>query len=193
MNLSNKKITGKFIELKSVAIEDMPLIHLIYRDEKTTEQARYYYQISIDKLSDIYRKRIDSSKEGCNIDFLIRKNSNREVIGVCTFKEIDFKIKTGEFGIMVHHKFWGSRAVIECFFLCFDFFYENLKLTTIKTAAFTTNRRSRALMQHLDIPLHSIKENVMVLEGEQKDDACYMINIEQWARIKAYLKKLLYS
>lgn len=193
MNFTNKKITGKFIELKSITMEDIPLIHLIYQDEKTTEQAKYYYKISIDKISDIYRKRIESSKEGCNIDLLIRKKSNQKVVGTCTLKEIDFKSMSGEFGIMVHHKFWGSRVVIECFFRCFDFFYETLKLTKIKTAAFTTNRRSLALMQHLDIPLHSIKKDVMVLEGEHKDDACYVITIEQWPKIKDYLKKLLYS
>jgi RimJ/RimL family protein N-acetyltransferase len=99
---------------------------------------------------------------------------------------------SAEFGIMIDHKFWGTKSVLEAIYLCFEYFYNTLQLSAIETAAFTTNHRSRALMKHIGIPLHSIKRNVMVLEGESKDDACYVIKVDQWPKIKAYLRSLLY-
>lgn len=173
-------------------MHDIPQIHLTYQDERTTEQAKYYYKISIEKLQNIYEERIETSKKGQNIDLLIHKRKNQKVLGTCTFKGIDPKKSSGEFGIMIHHNFWGTKSVLESIYLCFEFFYETLKHSKIETAAFTTNKRSRALMKHIDIPLHSIKKDVMLLEGEYKDDACYIISIEQWPKIKTYLRDLLY-
>jgi hypothetical protein len=41
MDLSNEIFTGNYVELKSITMNDIPLIHLTYQDEKTTEQAKY--------------------------------------------------------------------------------------------------------------------------------------------------------
>ncbi|MEI8624518.1 hypothetical protein P4S67_09550 [Pseudoalteromonas sp. B137] len=91
MNRSNEKFTGQYVELKSITMHDIPQIHLTYQDERTTEQAKYYYKISIEKLQNIYEERIETSKKGQNIDLLIRKRKNQKVLGTCTFKGIDPK------------------------------------------------------------------------------------------------------
>jgi len=191
MSLLNKTISGNYVQLKSVTREDFKFIHSMYQDEKTTEQAKYYYKISLNDLTSLYEERISLVLKGESLDLLIRRSSTNQVIGTCGFKTINDVNKSAYFGVMIHHKFWGTKAVLESLYLCFEYFFETLAYHKLETSAFTTNMRSQSILNRF-INVESIQKNVMLIDGEQKDNVVYIITIEDWLKMKEYLKRLIF-
>ncbi|OGQ45859.1 MAG: hypothetical protein A3I05_08235 [Deltaproteobacteria bacterium RIFCSPLOWO2_02_FULL_44_10] len=131
---------------------------------------------TLDQVRARYEDRRDAQRRQTALDFSISNKLTGEIVGDCGFKNVNLIHKNAEFGLIIHHPFWGKGVCAECHLLCFDYAFSVLMLHRIMMKTFVTNVRMRGFFEKIGIKQEGIKKECFFHNGKFFDDAVYTKN-----------------
>lgn len=188
----NLVLKGSKVILRPSEEKDYPALQKILSDLKTMQALRYMsYERSdgwpIEKIRERCESRRDGQKKQQAVDFIIHDIKTHEVLGGCGTPHLDLVNKNAEFGIILHHPYWGSGIAIECALLVGEYLFEKLGLHRVEFGTLATNARVRTLCDKFNIQMEGIKKDSFFEGGQFMDSSTYVIFEKDWPRVKQKL------
>lgn len=190
------ELHGKIIDLKPSKEDDYPAVQKILSDSKTMEHLKYMAHLneggwSIGQVREREQKWQEGQSRGTDLHFLAHIKSSGHLAGTCGFKHIDFTHKNAEFGLIIHHPFWGKGVATECHLLALEYAFSKLGLHRIRFETFVTNVRMRSFYENVGISLESIAKEAFFEGGQFIDNAVYVFFNRDWPGVKQRLQAKL--
>lgn len=190
------KLCGTLVNLKPSTDENYPALQRILSDPQTMSQLKYMAHLNeggwtIDQVREREEKWEVGQKKGTDLHFLVHIRSSDEIAGTCGFKHIDFAHKNAEFGLIIHHIFWGKGVAVECHLLALEYAFSKLGLHRIRFETFVTNVRMRRFYENVGIQLENIAKEAFLEDGQFVDNAVYVLFDREWPGVKQKLQEKL--
>lgn len=190
------ELHGQIIDLRPAKESDYPLLQKIYSDPKTMEQLRYMAYLDqggwiLDQVKKRFQQFGAEQKEQKHLGFIAHVKASKEIAGSGGFKNIDLRHKHAEFGLILHHPFWGRGIATEFHLLCLDYAFKKIGLHRIEFVTFITNQRMRSFFDKVGIPLEGIRREDFFENEKFVDNAVYVLFDREWEGIKKKLQERL--
>lgn len=190
------ELQGEMIHLKASTEKDYSKLKVILSDHKTMNQLKYMAFLNeggwtIDQVREREEMWKEGQRKGKSLSFLVNVKPSGQIAGTCGFKHIDFIHKNAEFGLVIHHPFWGQGVAAECHLLALEYAIVKLELHRIRFETFVTNVRMRQFYENIGIQLESIAKEGLLADGQFIDNAVYVLLDREWPMVKQKLKKKL--
>lgn len=132
-------------------------------------------------------------ENGDQIPFVVRRITDKKIIGSTRFYQIDTKHRRLAIGYTWYvPEVWGSSVNPECKYLLLAFAFESLHFNRVEFFADVRNKHSRAAIKKLGAREEGILRQHMVLEdGFIRDSALSSIIRSEWPSVKLGLSDRL--
>lgn len=187
------QIRGDLLLLRSPIETDYPHFPSILSDPLTMDQLRYMARLEEGgwTVSDVAARHArwgKLQKEQACLDLIAVEPRSNVIVGNCGLYRVDLKHRNAEFGLILHHPFWGKGYAAECHLLCLEYGFESLGLHRIQFSTSVTNLRMRKFFDSVGIAQEGITKESHFDEGRFKDSALYACFHPQWKDIRNSLK-----
>ncbi len=151
-----------------------PLVMKYFPEVMTTAKS--------DELADRIKSLIDKNGWGF---WAIEAISNNRFIGFTGLNQPDYELPVNacvEIGWRLSSDVWGQGYATEAARACLDFAFQNLVLEEVFAFAAVSNKKSRAVMERLDmVNQESNFDHPLVPKGHpQIEHVLYKIKLQQW-------------
>lgn len=146
-----------------------------------------YKQVNIDKCKDFIKNSWDDKK---NLHLAI-SNIKNDYLGSISLKNIDYKNKIAELGIVVHPAYSGRGiATLALYEIVKKAFFE-LELNKIYLYVRTDNKRAVLFYEKKQMELEGCSKEHLFIEGEYKDILWYSLRKKKYNEWKQQFKSIL--
>lgn len=166
-------LKGSKVLLKTHSLKDYKDLRKILNDEKTMRALQPYFKTTYWSLK-MAKQRYDhfrsEQKLGKGFNLTVISKKNGKIVGSCGFKNINWKKKKAEFGLILHHSIWGKGVATECFLLCLGYAYTEMGLRKICFTTDIWNERMKGFLKKIGIPQNKkTREGYLCFETLKKD------------------------
>ena len=113
---------------------------------------------------------------------MVDKDGN--VIGTTGYPRIYSYDNKAEFGIIIHHPYWGNGYSTEAHLLGLELGFETLKFHRIEFVTGEKNKPMRSFFENFGIKLEGIMRESNLQLGEYTSNCLYSILIHEWPLVK---------
>jgi len=189
------ELVGEKIILRFAREEDYPTLKEILSDLKTMSELRYLSRVetggwTLDQVRERYESRNEARAQRARLDFVVVEKSSGKILGNVGFNHIDLKHRCADFGIILHHPFWGKGFAAEAHFLGLSYGFEKLKLHRVDFSTFTTNTKMRRFFEKIGASEECTRKEAFLVDGLWKDDVIYRILEADWPIVRRNLLDL---
>lgn len=160
-------IQGKYIQLKSAALDDAEFIVNIRNDE-----TKNTYIHKVPKDIELQKKWLDRQMNADGDYYFVIQDLNGKPLGLCSIYNVSPLDKTAEFGRWIS---WGSAIHnVESVILSFDFAFENLEVDLIYMKIMLQNKAVRNFWKRFGADtICEVFENDLCLEKKAVEKKRY--------------------
>lgn len=189
----NLTLDGQLVELSPPAEADYPSIRKILSDPVTMRHMLFMANLdqggwTIEQITKQYEDIRAAQAEGLRASFIIHDKKSGAIAGSCSLKNIDSVHKNAEFGIIVHHPYWGRGMAAECHLLVLEYGFEKLGLHRIEFLTLETNTQMRRFFEKVGINLECIKRDLFFERGSFIGGAIYATFEDDWDVVKSNIR-----
>lgn len=184
---------GQLVDLRPTVEGDYPALQEILSDPKTMAHLQFMAHLdaggwTVEQVRARYEEFGEGQRHGTHLNFSVVYKPTGQIAGSCGLKQINAAHKNAEFGLIIHHPFWGTGVAVECHLLCLEHAFSVLGLHRIYFCTHTTNARMRAFFEQIGIPFEHIERESMCEEGRFIDTAVYALLAHDWPPVKNALQ-----
>lgn len=177
MITSTLTLHGKAFTLRPVRASDYPALQKILSDPKTMQELKFMSHAehggwTLDEIRQRYEMFEAKQRQQEGLSFIIELK-NAKIAGHCGLKNLSLVKKKAEFGIILHHPYWGQGLGLDCLRLCLEYAFEKLGLEQIEFSTLLSNRRAQNALTKLGMASPSHDKGCSALGGEQTDEESY--------------------
>ena len=200
MNIDTAKLKGRFVYLKALKPEHIPVLKVLAKDERLWEFTK---TLLIDEtFNEQFEKYIDvafnpngdgSYSVGLQKTFVIFRVSDDSIIGMTRFYGIDEKQKRLDIGYTWYiPEVWGLVYNKECKFLLLQYAFEILKYNRVGFHVAHQNIRSQKAVEKIG----GVKEGILRnhsyrADGSIRHTVLFSIVKDEWPEKKKQLLELI--
>lgn len=186
-------LNGSLVVLRPPMETDYPALQVILGDPMTMRYLQFLVQcdqggMTIEKISNRYAKFILEQKDQTRANFIIRSRKNNDIVGSCSLKNIDLDHRNAEFGIIVHHAYWGKGIAAESHLLTLEYGFEKLGLHRIEFITLAINKQMRGFFDRAGISFEGTKKDLFIENGKFVDGTTHVVLEKDWKSVKDSLK-----
>lgn len=189
------QLEGYGIRLRHPEPKDLAFVREQLSDKKTMAHLRYMSHEadggwSLEQIKERHERRSRGQKEQQCIQWVVEE-LNGTVVGTCGYPSVALEHHRGEFGIILHHPYWGGGRAIACHLLGLEYGFTQLKLHRIEFLTFVKNVRARQFLERFGAQLEGIRRECVYEVDHYEDHAAYTLFAAQWPEAKAKLLQQL--
>ncbi|MBI5631337.1 MAG: GNAT family N-acetyltransferase [Elusimicrobia bacterium] len=187
------KLEGRLVVLTPPETRHIPAVREILSDLKTMECLRYMAHApkgwTRNEVQERFGKQRKGRRQETELHFIVQSRDSGRIAGSCGFNILDLKHRYGNFGIILHHPFWGLGLAAECHLLCFQYAFDKLGLHRVDMGTFVENKRMRKFFENLGIRMEGVQRERFLEGGIYKDNVIYALFEKDWPKAKKILEK----
>jgi len=125
------KLEGNQINIRKLKRSDAFSIQRNAKDYDISRYTKIPHPYTIKNAEDFVRYTHRMSRKKKAFELGIELKETKEIIGMMSFMNIDYKSKNAEIGYWLGKKYWGRRIMKEAVKLLLDFGFKRLKLVKV--------------------------------------------------------------
>lgn len=177
-------ISQKNIYLRTLRPQDVGERYLRW---VTDPEVTAYLEIKYNKytLEDLCRYVKSFENDNTKYIFGIYTKVGDEHIGNATIYNINYNVKTFDFGYLIgEKKYWGGNISIEIVLALLKYAFETLDLRKYFGGVYAGHIRSRFVMKRLGFVEEACLKERFLFEGKPVDEIIYTMDRKQWELAK---------
>ena len=128
------------------------------------------------------------SKKSKRVFFLqLLKTPSKKSLVAAVLRSFDLEKNTGEFGIIIHHPFWGTNVAVECHLLALAYGFEELDLDRIEFATAIENVRMQKFFDKYGVTYELTDRKLLTHYNVTLDRKLYALEKKAWPDVKEKL------
>lgn len=183
-------LRGKNFTLRPIHSNDYPSLQKILSDPKTMQELKFMSHAeqggwTLGEIRRRYEMFKAKQRQQEGFSFVIELK-NGEIAGHCGLKNLSLVQKTAEFGIILHHPYWGQGLGRDCLGLCLEYAFEKLGLEQIEFSTLLSNRRAQNGLTKIGMTSPSPQQGCSALGGEHTNDESYhyIMTKKDWEKMR---------
>lgn len=195
MNIDLSKLAGKHVALELLSPGHRDVIRSLAKDERIWEFNKMLpiddnYDVSYDEYFDTA---LNQEALGGQQTFVIKRTTDRSIIGMTRLYEVNQKEKTAVIGYTWYvPSVWGKVHNKECKLLMLQYVFEEMKFNRVELRVAHQNIRSQKAVEKLG----AIKEGILRKHGYRNDGSIrhtvvYSIIDDEWPATKEKIAGLI--
>lgn len=189
--IKHMNLKGNWVELEPLSPAHHNELYTVAQDEQiwTYNGSKGFG----DKFYSWFAEALKHSQHQHHLPFVVRRLSDKKVLGSTRFHEIELKHKRLTIGYTWYiPEVWGTYVNPECKYLLLRHAFETLDINRVQFTADVRNARSRAAIKKLGALEEGCMRHHMVYDdGYIRDTALYSIIRPDWPSVKMNLEQRL--
>jgi ribosomal-protein-alanine N-acetyltransferase len=111
-------------------------------------------------------------------------DNDGKLVGTTGYPRIAVHNNSAEYGIIIHHPYWGNGYSTEAHLMGLELGFETLKFHRVEFVTQTENKPMRSFFEKFGIHCEGVRREANLQNGVYKDDCTYSILIHEWPLVK---------
>ena len=165
--------------LRPLAERDVPALFEIHSDALAMRYWSAPVWTTDERGRQMVLRDLDPAETG-HLRLGIERAESGDLVGTCTFFEINAQCQRAELGYMLSSRAWGQGCMHEALSAFIDFAFDHLGLNRIEADTDPRNERSMRLLERLHFVQEGVFRERWIVDGEVSDSAMFGLLRRDW-------------